>query len=334
MGIDKAVLVQGARRGLWRAVMQGDCDLLKTCFGLLWGHEEGEQFIRWTVPSMVCQSAWYLLTEFVVFLDYLSENRVAVGSEQEGKFYKSFLYRLAKAPKSRDAFALALLSGDISEAPLSPVDKERHLFLGFRKTAEVFGLLAAGNDLVDTEEGFCFKDAVPLDDYSRCAVLFCRSRMLSGGLVFDRLAFLAALFLIGKRGLDSNRIREQWRTIDVKKIKPKEISLLELLFDNRTQFGRRAFARMEKRIAKIGLDSAGFYALWSRLEIDFTPKESLLKQSALNIQEADAFTTVWYLRAFKESIEFGQGAVENVRLWREDLRPFVVKIIRKLLAES
>jgi hypothetical protein len=332
MEIDKDILLQGARRGLYRGISQGDLDLVKTSFDLLWSEREGRQAIRWSLPVYIIHTAWPLISEFINFLGHLSSGSgISVDSKDEEKYYRGFVYRLAASVKSKDAFSLALLSDDIVEAPFSPVDKERHLFRSMRKTALAFSFEVATNELFNRQMGkFAIKGMIPPDDYSINALMYCRARALSGGLFFDRMAFLAAMLLIGKRGLQKEKIRDAWRSLKIEP-KPQTIPFPEMVYDDKTAFGRQVFKGLEKKLLKKGLDHTTLYTLWSRLEIDFTPKEALRIISPKKAQKADYHQSAWYFEAFKETLSFGDGVKENVMNWREKIRPMLEKEIRKHL---
>lgn len=271
-------LIFGARSGIQKAIRRGDLDLAKTSFDLLWAEKEHQAWLKWRMPVLVGEEAWYMAGELSEFLAPKPTAEID---------WRRFTYRLALTVKVKDADALCWWRAT------PPEEAEGVDVLSRRLAAELDMMRSAnqGEDPVATVEetvATLTATAPYLTQYEKDGIDVLRKRIYAGGMVGDKWMLLAAIILIISRGIQKSYVSqseaigmEAWKNKAGKR-KPRTVSLPWYVFDMHTQAGKFAMNVFMKRKAADFLikDRDALQSVWFIEESAFVPPHLLIEVGA------------------------------------------------------
>jgi hypothetical protein len=282
----------GCRSGIQKAIRRGDLDLARTCFETLWADKAQRNWLKWRLPVLVAEEAWYFAGELGEFL--------ASDPGDDERAWKKFIYRLTVVTKSKDAhglFACAELN--------LPIDLEDNLSRVLQWELQQFGAAqtqAGDNPLTVMRSLFDrIDEKVTFSTYNKQGLQQLMTRAFSGGMIGDKWMILACIILHATRKVTKKRVAEQekiglrkWRKSNGSR-KPKRVNLPWYAFDMHTQLGKIAGGIFMKRKAKdFGIASReNFDDIWFFLESGWVPKE-LQQESTGDAESVKCHETFWW----------------------------------------
>lgn len=256
-------LIYGAKSGIQKAIRRGNLDLAKTCFDVLWAEKAERNWLKWRLPILVQEEAWYMAGELTEFLE------TQKGSAEE---WKKFIFRLAIAPKNKDAGGLA------------EIGRLRPSFIIDEQNEEVEAIIHWADKAGDSPETVaselaeaCIADS-SLTDYEIKGIQTFEKRCMQGGMVADKWGLLAGMILIACRRM----LKKDVKTLEEKGLplwkehfgrKPKTINLPWYVFDMHTGIGKWALNIFMKRTAKkFGIElRSDLFDIWFCFSSGFVP---------------------------------------------------------------
>jgi len=178
----------GSRSGIQKAIRRSDLSLARTCFEVLWSNSVHRNWLKWRLPVLVMEEAWYYGGELSSFLS---------SKPDDVNKWKEFIYYLTLIPKNKDAGAVmsfakhpSLLSKEESGGLIEDVRK--WMAVGDEKgiDAAVQGL----SSVLLGERSPCLRMKRGCGDFQIQSVFW----WYAG----DRFAFLSAMLLIKHIGIN------------------------------------------------------------------------------------------------------------------------------------
>jgi hypothetical protein len=285
-------LLYGSRSGIQKAIRRGDLNLARTCFEILWADKAQRNWLKWRLPVLVAEEAWFFAGELGDFL--------ASEPGDDERAWRKFIYRLTLVTKSKDAHGLyACATLDF------PTELEDNLsrVLAWELAQMHKAHLKAGDDpLTVMRETFSNLDSkVSFSPYAKRGIQRLVGRAFSGGMIGDKWMILACIFLFASRRVTKSKvlIQEQvglarWRKSNGSG-KPKRVNLPWYAFDMHTQLGKIALSIFMKRKAKdFGIATRDdCEEIWFFLESGYVPPE-LQKEATGDAEKIKCHETFWW----------------------------------------
>ena len=309
-------LLYGAHSGIQKAVRRGDLDLCKTCFNLLWSEKKHKSWLKWRLPSIVIEEAWYFSGRLKEFTDKKSE---------DPDEWLRFLYELTLIRKVKDADAIFYVPDTYKSAEPEAVDRLNWIPKTNDPTCDIVGL---ADDLASA----C-NEVRELTPYESSVMKVLKGRARMGGMFGDRIMSLAAILLLTHRGIEEGYIDDlvevglkRWVDSHGKR-KPKTVNLPWYVFDFHTQVGKIAVSIWRKNKSH-KYQIKDLHAVWFYLESGHVP--SFMREE--NLKNPSAFEEKWW-PLFKEySIKKGGGGEKDVKLsWKRTIRDELKGIVEWVL---
>ena len=316
-------LLYGSRSGIQKAIRRGDLDLAKTCFDLLWSEKEHKNWLKWRMAVLVEEEAWHLLGEWAEFIK---------DKPTEESDWRKFVYRLTVATKSKDAGALWSVANRMKDGDEL---EEQPEFVTMR---EYQRRITDGDPGSVADE--LYEEMVEgRTTYEAGGLRSMRLRVNQGGMLADRFCCLAAMVLIGKRGLskklaveDMRAGMQKWWNRVGEKRKPRTVNLPWYVFDMHTQVGkivkgiwcRKYLDDYEK------LTEQKFANIWFVFASAAMPRD--LVNYIEKTEQLLPDETAWWVRNLKEEIQFADWTAKQIaRIWRKEMRDDVKGLVEWLL---
>ena len=280
---------QGCEAGIQYAIRRSDFDVLKTCFDAV---SESPAWVAWRLPLWTASECWYMTGE-------LPNANISV---------KKFLFRMAAVPKTQDAAILPLVAEKVAEVDDEPLELRR-----FRFWYDFDNIHDASDDLLKTlESGETFGN---LSAYELDAARLLYSRIQDGGYVEDRKRFLAAMFLIGSRRIETAPSFINKKVNVVKKTlksKPVTVNLPWWVYDLTTDIGLVAMEKfLENHGDRFGLNRDQFVFLHKILGYTSVPRSHI---SYTHIDKCKGFgNDIWLPFFLKKCLSYRNYTAKGVK---------------------
>lgn len=285
-------LTYGARSGIQKAVRRGDLDLARTCFEVLWSDKQQRNWLKWRLPILVAEEAWFFSGELGKFL---------AGEPSEEEEWRRFIYRLVLVLKNKDASALHTISQlDLEVEQEDELSDQIHWELAQMRSAAK----AAGDDppsiirdlYAQLDERYKFSN------YEKAGLEVLIKRSFQGGMLGDKWFLLAAIILTASRHFKVEKVAKaeaygikRWSK-RIGKRKPRSINLPWWVFDMHTGVGKIALKTFMKRKAKeFHITTPEDLAhIWFLLSSGMVP-DDLMRHCALSAQEVSCLQSAWWV---------------------------------------
>lgn len=319
--MDEKDLRYGAHSGIQKAIRRGNLDLAFTSFELMWEEKFHRNWLKWRMPILVEEEAWYLLGEFAEFIKDKPEGK---------KEWKKFIYTLTIGIKSKDTEGLWRSA------------KEG---LGDQNHTEII-LMKQWLDEIDKRGGepgevaedlwkWCLEQR-SFSDYEKGALDLMKLRLNQGGMLGDRFCCTAAMILIATRGLKKEEVQkrinkdfEQWKKDFGKS--PKKIDFPWWIFDMHTAKGKWALNIFAKKYCGKGKKYPNFERddiklLWFCNVSGHIPS-TLIKVAKVK-KDSSCFDTMWWIYVLKFKLTMGGNTPErNIKLWKEEIKDLIHNLV-------
>jgi hypothetical protein len=316
--------------GLKISIRRGDLSLVKTCFSEI---QKTDSFVL--IPDMLAhlciEECWYLYGELVQW------------PLSNPKDMLKACYRMALAPKSKDAFALPALQR-LSEQILNSTELGKIIDVELRTAQGYIQQIRRSSIFVEPVEQLRAKlfseitptGFLPIDDYKRAAISGMMNGLGSGGTMLSHFRTISAMVLFGRRFFDQEKIqaksKEYTAGYKASGEKPSIISLPWYCYTNNTEIGRKAveIVSADKAMKKAGLTHQDVVSLYTVLETRKVPRKDL------NVVKRDWNTTaqpwdnIWWLDYLKLKLPKGKKAKESLATYRNTVLPMLRDTIEKL----
>lgn len=312
-------LIYVAHSAIQKGIRRGDLDLVKTSFDIMWGIKKERDWLKWRIPVIICEEAWYMAGEFAKLLGLKTD---------EPKEWKKFLYKLALVTKSKDAGPLLYLSQN-TDYEFWEIKEARRWY---SKLSDSLG----PSVLVDEVSSKLLTNRY-LSDYELSAFDIFRDRVKRGGMFNDRCFCIGALFLILNRGLREEEVREEIKN-SVESYKnsggclPKKIDLLSDKYwynmDMHTAIGKMVLGIYNKKYCEsLSMSKTDLRFLWFFMESGYTPNK--LMRYTDPKETPSILETCWWLQKMRKCMEFGgRSAIRNKLLWEETIKPKIIDLVK------
>ena len=330
-------IIEGAKAGLEVGVRRGDLDLVKTCWDLMHDDERDPQaWITWRLPYIVQVEAFHMLGECARMEATLPDELDTEAAQLK------FIKRLALAKKSKDVGALRfMVMNACQDDPLMDIDE-------FRIYAETVERLkeepieTVADDLYETVR----RELGVHGEYALTALKLLRGRALLGGKLLDRYNNLAAMVMIGSRGLDEDETQKditkgarRWFTRIGEKRLPRTVELPWYVWGKDTGIGQQALRTWEREHGgeTPGMTVGMVAALMHCLETTKTPVSMINYQDG-KLRGFAPLDTVWWLDAIRWTLTAADETrkytpKDQGELWREKIRGQLQEIIENLVEQ-
>jgi hypothetical protein len=320
--------------GLKIGIRRGDLSLVKTCFNEI-QKTESSILIPDMLAHLCIEECWYLYGELVKW------------PMSEPKDVLKACYRMALAPKSKDAFALPALQR-LSEQILNShelgkiIDVELTSAQGYIQWVRRSGLFVEPVEqlharLFDeiTPTGF-----LPQDTYKRAAISGMMYGLGSGGTMLSHFRTISAMVLFGRRFFTQEKIQaklqESTAVYKASEEKPSIIPLPWYCYTNNTEIGRKAVETVsaDKAIKKAGLTHQDVVSLYTVLETRKVPRKDLNAVKREPSTVAQPWDNIWWLDYLKLKLPKGKKAKESLEIYRNTVLPMLRNTIEKLKGKN
>jgi len=308
-------LIWGAHSGLQKAVRRGDLDLCKTCFDLLWSETKHKNWLKWRLPSIVIEEAWYFGGRLKVFNDRRTD---------DPNEWLKFLYELTLIRKAKDADAVMRIPASYSGDSMEYVESTAW--------SKKLGDPPTNIEGISYSIASACRESRKLTKYEEqtLAVLYNRANM--GGMLGDRIMSLGGIVLLTNRPIDEARIDDlidsglkKWKK--EKGRKPRIVNMPWYAFDMHTQVGKIAMSIWTKRKSH-KYDIKDFDSTWFYLESGYVPETMRVE----NRKAPDAFEEKWWpILTQHFFMDEGSSIEKRTSLWNEKIRSEVEGIVAWLL---
>lgn len=315
--MDTETLLWAAKSGIQKAIRRSDLNLAKTCFDILWKEAKGRSWLKWRLPILTEEEAWYFTPECHFFLKKHSDLK---NPESERKHWLKFIYTLSLIPKSKDSEPLYFLAISDAKPPNAEVADFRKLLKDHKGQSAY--------DIAKALSQRAMSDDIGLTEYELAGIELMVSRSKSGGLPTDPWACLSCIYLIYNRGIGEYevqaKIKEAYKAVSGK---PEPLSELPWwIFDMHTRIGKKAIRRFPLTGELDFMSHDLLETVVFLFESAYVPREKLNAQEVKT--ETDCFETILWVPYMKNELAgHGKPAKEIKRLWKDSIRPKLEKTI-------
>lgn len=303
----------GSRSGLHKAIRRGDLDLAATCFSALWANKVHRTWLKWRLPIIVFEEAWYMSTRCADVIKRGDEERV----------WRRFVYELTLVRKSKDAAALRYLATAATKLHHPEV-------LAMREVLDA----GDANEAVSR-----VLDATPreLTAYETQCANLCLNRSRLGGKVHDLWLCPSVISLLNQRALTPELVDAElahgvrmWHKRSGHS-KPRTIPLPWHVFDKHTRLGQSAlsvFMREHAKRYKIG-SADDLWLAWFFLESARVP-DDLLSVARLSQDFVYILTdNAWWSSYVKLRLKPVRAIVERWSEVRAELKKTIEWLVKE-----